>query len=113
MLDTCDSRAARFDEMHSFPARIKRKIWTTAFGHDSWIRKTGDFRTRESYGLIERPNYVYGMLRAADNAKYLGKKSVTAIEMGVASGWGLLNMIECADQITKETGVGFDIVGFD
>lgn len=93
--------------------RIQRKLWTIMFGHESWIRKTGDFRTRESYGLVERPNYAYGMLRAADNARYYGSKAVSVVEMGVASGAGLLNMIECADQITHETGIIFNIFGFD
>jgi hypothetical protein len=93
--------------------RIKRKLYKQAFGEEAWIRKTGDFRTQESYGLISRPYYLYGMLRAADNAKYFGKKSVTVVEMGVASGRGLLNMIDCAEQITRETGVTFRIVGFD
>jgi hypothetical protein len=89
------------------------KIAARLLGERSWIRRTGDFRTRESYGLIGRPNYVYGMLRAADNAKYFGKASVSIIEMGVANGDGLLSMIEYAEMITAETGVKFRIVGFD
>ena len=35
------------------------------------------------------------------------------IEFGVASGAGLLNMIELAPMIEKETGIQFRIVGFD
>jgi hypothetical protein len=100
-------------EMDSLATRVKRKLWTRVFGTEAWIKKTGDFRTRESYGLISRPYYIYGMLRAADNAKYFGKKAVTVVEMGVASGRGLLNMIDCAELVTKETGVFFRIVGFD
>src|SRR5262245_35423030 len=46
-------------------------------------------------------------------AKYYGKKSVTVIEFGVASGAGLLNMIEIAPLIEMETGVRLRIVGFD
>jgi hypothetical protein len=94
-------------------ARIERKIWTALFGADSWVAKSGSFRDKERHSLIMRPNYAYGMLRAADNAKYYEKKAVTIIEFGVASGWGILNMIECADLITAETGVAFNIVGFD
>jgi hypothetical protein len=93
--------------------RIQRKIWKQVFGEASWVSRTGDFRTREQYGLIERPNYLYGMLRAADCAKYFGKTSVTAIEFGVASGSGLLNMANLAAIITHETGIKFRIVGFD
>jgi hypothetical protein len=97
----------------SLTTRVVRKIWKQALGESSWISRTGDFRTKESYGLIRRPNYTYGMLRAADCAKYFGKTSVTAIEFGVASGAGLLNMVELASLITEETGVEFRIVGFD
>ena len=82
-------------------------------GEAAWVSRTGDFRTREQHGLIGRPNYLYGMLRAADCAKYFGKTSVTAIEFGVASGAGLVNMVDLAELITKETGVKFRIVGFD
>lgn len=53
------------------------------------------------------------MLRAADCAKYFGLKSVTAIEFGVASGAGLLNLVSLAEQINAETGVTFRVVGFD
>ena len=53
------------------------------------------------------------MLRAADCAKYFGLTSVTAIEFGVASGAGLLNMANLADMITQETGVHVRVVGFD
>jgi hypothetical protein len=93
--------------------KIQRKIWKGAFGEASWVSRTGDFRTKERYGLISRPNYLYGMLRAADCAKYFGKPSVTAIEFGVASGAGLLNMVDLAELITVETGIQFRIVGFD
>ena len=93
--------------------KLKRKAWTHIIGESSWINRYGDFRTREQYGLIARANYLYGMLRAADVAKYCGKQSVTVIEFGVASGAGLLNMIELAPMIEKETGIHFRIVGFD
>lgn len=93
--------------------RLKRKAWIHAFGEESWINHAGGFREREKFGLINRPNYLYGMLRAADVAKYCGKRSVTVIEFGVASGAGLLNLIALAPMVEKETGIGIRIVGFD
>ena len=63
--------------------------------------------------FISRPDYLYGMLRAADVAKYFGKQCVTVIEFGVASGAGLLNMADLAPVVEKETGIGLRIVGFD
>jgi hypothetical protein len=92
---------------------LKRKIWTRLLGEASWINHHGDFRARERYGLIARANYLYGMLRAADVARYFGKKRVTVIEFGVASGAGLLNMVGLAPTIENETGVKLRIVGFD
>jgi len=92
---------------------IKRKLWNRLLGEDSWIDRHGTFRDRERFGLIRRPNYIYGMLRAADCAKYFGKTRVTAIEFGVASGAGLLNMADLAQLIQAETGIEFRIVGFD
>lgn len=79
----------------------------------SRVEKTGTFREKESYGLIERPNYAYGILRAADLARFAGKKRVTVCEFGVATGNGLMNMIELAEVIHQVTGVEIRIVGMD
>lgn len=92
---------------------LLRKIWRRLSSDASWVRHFGDFREKEFYGQIKRPNYTYGMLRAADTALFFGHKGVTACEFGVASGRGLLNMIEVSELIQAETGVKFRIVGFD
>lgn len=81
--------------------------------HRARVQRSGDFRNRESYGLIARPNYAYGMLRAADLARFLGKSAVTVCEFGVATGNGLMNMVELASQVTAETGVDIRVVGLD
>ncbi len=93
--------------------KFTKKIWTRLLGEISWVEHHGDFRTRERYGLIQRANYLYGMLRAADVAKYFGANRATVVEFGVASGTGLLNMISLASLIERETGVSLRIVGFD
>ena len=78
------------------------------------IKCFGSFRARESLGLVQpRPNYAYGLLRAADISLWLGRSKATVIEFGVAAGAGLLAMIETAEQVTRATGVAFRIVGFD
>jgi hypothetical protein len=73
----------------------------------------GGLRMKIFYDLCVRQQHAYGLLNAADAALSAGYKRVTAIEFGVASGTGLLNICKLADRITKETGVAFDIVGFD
>lgn len=100
-------------EERNFLARIPGRIGTRILGEERWMRRTGSFRARERYGLLERPNYAYGMLRAADLAKYFGKKTVTVVEFGVASGHGLLAMVDLAAAIQRETGVALRVVGFD
>lgn len=92
---------------------ISEKLFRRIFGEAARIRRNGSFREREQFGLIGRANYLYGMLRAADCAKYFGHKRVTAVEFGVASGAGLLNMVDLASLIHAEIGIEFRIVGFD
>jgi hypothetical protein len=99
--------------MTGLALRIKRKAWKQVLGEKSWILHNEDFRAHERSGLVNRPNYAYGMLRAADGAKYFGHKSVTVIEFGVASGAGLLNMADLAGIIEAETGIKFRVIGFD
>src|SRR5205085_2317465 len=86
---------------------LVRRIWRRTAGDRSWTARFGDFRERELYGLIPRANYMYGMLRAADVARFFGRSHVTACEFGVATGMGLTNMVEVAEQIEAETGVRF------
>jgi hypothetical protein len=77
------------------------------------VRRGNDFRRKESWGLISRANYAYGMLRAADLAKFLGKRAVTVCEFGVATGNGLSNMVDLASMIEAETDIAIRVVGLD
>jgi hypothetical protein len=73
----------------------------------------GSFRAKIEFDLILRCHHAYALLRAADDAKNLGLKSITVIEFGVASGAGLLNICDISQRVTKITGIEFDIIGFD
>jgi len=73
----------------------------------------GNFRSKVAWDLVTRHHTAYGLLKAADYARSLGIREVTAVEFGVAAGAGLLNMCEVADRVTRATGVSFRIVGFD
>jgi hypothetical protein len=90
-----------------------QRVWRKAFGEKSRVSRFGSFRERERYGLVNRANYAYGMLRAADVARFFGIKSIAVCEFGVATGNGLMNMLDLADLIKHESGVDFRIVGFD
>lgn len=79
----------------------------------AWIRVYGGFRDKVRYDLIARPHYAFGLLAAADMACFCGINRITAIEFGVAEGDGLLNLCSVAAQVREETGVEFDLIGFD
>lgn len=59
------------------------------------------------------PSYTYGVRQGALNARALGVPAITAIELGVAGGNGLLHLQALAPKVEAETGVHVDVVGFD
>ncbi|MGA3265628.1 MAG: hypothetical protein ABSE16_02270 [Verrucomicrobiota bacterium] len=73
----------------------------------------GSYRAKVAYDLVVRQNNAYGILKAADFARQEGIGTVSLIEFGVASGTGLLNMARIASRVTRVTGVGFKLYGFD
>jgi hypothetical protein len=73
----------------------------------------GGFRSRVAWDLVVRPHYAYCVLHVADRAKLLGLTSVTAVELGVANGEGLLNLCALARRTEESTGVRVKAVGFD
>jgi hypothetical protein len=73
----------------------------------------GSFRAKVAFDLIVRQQHAFGLLAAADCAREVGATRLTAVEFGVAAGAGLLNLCEIAARVERETGVAFDIVGFD
>jgi hypothetical protein len=77
------------------------------------VKRRGTLRQKEHYGLLDRPNYAYGLFRAADQARFLGKRRATVCEFGVATGKGLMNLVELSEAITAETGITFRVIGLD
>jgi hypothetical protein len=73
----------------------------------------GGVRAKAAFDLLVRRQHAYGLLKAADEARARGLARVTVVELGVASGTGLLNLCELGARITKETGVEFRVAGFD
>ena len=73
----------------------------------------GSVHTKIKYDCIPRQPYAFSILTAANHAKSYGIDRVTIIEFGVAAGAGLMNMCWIAEQVTRETGVKFNIVGFN
>ena len=73
----------------------------------------GGVRAKAAFDLLVRRQHAYGLLKAADEARARGLARVTVVELGVASGTGLLNICELGARITEETGVEFRVAGFD
>jgi hypothetical protein len=62
---------------------------------------------------VDRPQYLLGLLKAAEQASSQGIQEIAAIEFGVASGNGLLYLDMYAEKIEKETGIKVLLYGFD
>jgi hypothetical protein len=69
--------------------------------------------SQEHWGVLDRPSYAYGLVRAARIARYFDHKKVTVCEFGVAHGDGLLNMADLAAKIGAALNIEFRVVGFD
>jgi hypothetical protein len=78
-----------------------------------FVALSGNLRHKIDFDLVLRKQHAFAMLNLTDHAKSLGYKKATVIELGVASGAGLLNLQHLARRITKLTGIGFAIFGFD
>jgi hypothetical protein len=73
----------------------------------------GSLRSKIYFDLLPRQANAFALLSVADEAREQGLARLTVIEFGVANGAGLLNLTSLAAKVTEETGVYFDVVGFD
>jgi hypothetical protein len=73
----------------------------------------GSYKKKVEYDLILRPQHAYSLLKISEYAKKHGYKTLTILEFGVASGAGLMNLVEISKKLSKTTGVQFKIYGFD
>jgi hypothetical protein len=79
----------------------------------AFIALFGSYRHKVYFDLAYRQYTAFSLLDAAERANQLGIKRISAVEFGVASGAGLMNICENAKEITKAIGVEFDVFGFD
>jgi hypothetical protein len=87
------------------PFRMAAKAAIMMFSHS--------IRTKALWDAVDRPNYLNGVLTAADQAKREGKDAISVFEFGVAGGAGLLALQGYAAAVEKETGVTIYVYGFD
>jgi hypothetical protein len=77
------------------------------------VAVAGSLRAKAAFDVLVRQQHAFGLLEAADEARVRGLARVTVVELGVGGGAGLLNICDLDARVTQETGVAFDIIGFD
>ncbi|HUE27281.1 MAG TPA: hypothetical protein VMP89_10950 [Solirubrobacteraceae bacterium] len=60
-----------------------------------------------------RPHYTWSLIHATLIAERLGFPRVSALELGVAGGNGLVALESAADVVSEAIGVGIEVHGFD
>ena len=70
-------------------------------------------QTKSRWDAVDRPQYLFGLLAAAAQARREGCSAVSAVEFGVAEGYGLLALQHHAAAVARSTGVEFHVYGFD
>jgi hypothetical protein len=94
----------RIPEMLSEPKLIVRAI------RKRW---PGTFEQRLAWDAVDRPHYAYCTYNAALQARALGHDAISAIELGVAGGNGLVTLEQIAATVEERTGVRVATYGFD
>jgi hypothetical protein len=94
-----------------FMERLTEPLHVNLFS--AGVMLCGSLRSRVEHDLIVRPHNAYSILRAADYAREMGLKALSLIELGVASGAGLINMARIAEQVSRVTGISLRVYGFD
>lgn len=74
---------------------------------------TAPFWQKADYDAVERPDYAYGVLNAARQARALRIKRISVYEFGVGGGAGLKVLEQVAERVEAEEGVRIDVFGFD
>jgi hypothetical protein len=70
-------------------------------------------RTRSIWEVSPRPQYLLGVVVAAQQAVAQGVREIAVVEFGVAGGRGLLALQQEAEAVERETGVVIRVFGFD
>lgn len=96
-------------------ARLLHTLLCPEVAVRSLIRRfsIGSLDFRLSLQALERPQYAFGVKQAVYLAKRLKHRKVSVIELGVATGAGLLAMESYAMEIGRQAGIEVEVYGFD
>lgn len=100
--------------------RIWRRIYVERLGEplvyniaSIFVGLFGSVQRKIDYDLIPRHAYAFCVQSAATAAKKQGIRKIALLEFGVANGAGLMNLCHIAERVGRETGIEFEIIGFD
>jgi hypothetical protein len=100
MLGSLVSRLAKEPPIRVFSQKVVKYLMSSV-------------RLQELWDTSARPNYLLGVLKAADQARDEKVAKILAVEFGVAAGNGLLALQDIAAHVERATGVVIEVVGFD
>jgi hypothetical protein len=95
---------------------VNRLLPSTSFDALRQIAKTSKetpYDKKILWNGVSYAGYAYGLLHGCRLAQKLGINHVSAIELGVAGGNGLLALERHSRTIEKHTGVSVDVIGMD
>jgi hypothetical protein len=101
------------NKLISFASRLAQEPPLRLFSRAVVKRLPTSIRTKARWDTASRPQYLAGVLAAADEAIQEGVKEISAFEFGVAGGNGLLALGEIAEAVQAETRVKISVYGFD
>lgn len=98
-----------------------RYLWATAVNDSRpcekyswrWLNRLAERLTWWNSGAGIRPQYAWGTVMAAAQARALQKTDCSLIEFGVAGGNGLLALQTIAAEVSSFIGVRLHVFGFD
>lgn len=74
---------------------------------------SASFVRKLNWDAIDYPQYAYGTYQAALQARALGVEAISAIELGVAGGNGLVALEDICESVEGEVGISISVFGFD
>lgn len=94
------------------PATARRRLIAEVDNTHDWIGAAFTGIMRDAV-CARKPQYVWGLLQGAVLARVLGLTCISALELGVAGGYGLLALEQTAVQVEELVGIGITVLGFD
>jgi hypothetical protein len=95
-----------------YAAAVNDKRFYPEYSCGWWNRLADDLYWNDASAEI-RPQYAWGAVFAAAQAKALGLSEVSLLELGVAGGRGLLALQDIACAVSAHIPIGLRVFGFD